>query len=209
MSKIKIEQYVVGSVGTNCYFIVNQETNEVLMIDPGDQAEKLAERIKAASYQPKAILLTHGHFDHVLAVKKLSEQYGIPVYAHEGEKETLTDPRLNLSGMTGKNESYTADVYVTDKQTLTLAGFDIEVLHTPGHTDGGCCYYIAEHKALISGDTLFAGSIGRTDFPNGSAQALISGIKQKLMVLPDDVIVYPGHMEQTTILDERERNPFL
>lgn len=209
MPEIKIEQYCVGMAGTNCYFIINKDTDEILIVDPGGQGEKLRNIIKRCSYKPAAILLTHGHFDHVLAVKELAAQYQIRVYAHEEEEETLTQPGLNLSGMAGKSENFYADVYVRDKQQLDLIGIRILVLHTPGHTDGGCCYYFQEQKILISGDTLFAGSVGRTDFPNGSSSRLIRSIREQLLVLPDDVAVYPGHMHTSTIGEERVSNPFL
>lgn len=207
---MKIEQYCVGEVGTNCYFIINEETKEMLVVDPGDSAPLLAEKIKQEDLKPQAILLTHGHFDHAMAAEELAGIFDIKIYAHEKEKETLEQPELNRSSMMGRKRGvYHADVFVRDGEVLKLAGFELKVLHTPGHTEGGCCYYIEAEKALFCGDTLFCQSVGRTDFPRGSTSQLIRSINEKLMVLPDDVTAYPGHMELTTIGMERKYNPFL
>lgn len=206
---MRVEQYCVGDVGTNCYFAINEETGEMLVIDPGDSAGMLAGKIREGGWKPQAVLLTHGHFDHAMAAEELAGMFGIQVYAHEAEKETLEQPRLNVSAMIGRRDVYHADVFVKDGQALELAGMECRVLHTPGHTEGGCCYYLEKEKVLFSGDTLFCQSVGRTDFPGGSMSALVRGIKEKLMVLPDDVEVYPGHMGMTTIGSERIRNPFL
>jgi len=209
MGKLKIDQYVVGQVQTNCYVLVNTESKECLVIDPGAAAKQLAERIRKDDYKPVAILLTHGHFDHAGAAEELAEEFGIQIYAHEAEKETLSDPGMNVSALAGGNETYHADVYVKDEQELELAGFHIRVLHTPGHTFGGCCYYIPYEDVLFSGDTLFAESVGRTDFPGGSMSNIVRSIKEKLMVLPEQTAVYPGHNEATTIETERMYNPYL
>ena len=169
----------------------------------------LAEKIREKGYLPKAILLTHGHFDHAGAAEELADKYQISIYAHEAEKETLEDPGLNLCGMIGEHKVYHADIFVKDEEVLNLAGFSIRVFFTPGHTIGGCCYYIADEKILFSGDTLFQESVGRTDFPRGSASDLIRAIREKLMPLPDDVTVYTGHDESTLIGYERMHNPYL
>lgn len=207
---IMIKQYIVGPVCTNCYLVQNSKSKEILIIDPGDQAELLSRKIEELQGQPVAILLTHGHFDHAGAVKELKEKYAIPVYAHEAEKETLENPRVNLSGaFMGNPELYSADEYVKDEQEIEVAGFQIRVLHTPGHTVGGVCYYLPQEMVLFSGDTLFCESVGRTDFPGGSAATLIRSIREKLMVLPDFIKVYPGHNEITSIGYERENNPLI
>lgn len=138
---------------------------------------------------------------------EVAAHFGIKVYAEEHERETLDDPNLNLSGWTGAETTYHADVFLKDEQEFDLAGFHIRVLFTPGHTVGSCCYYFAYQDALFSGDTLFAQSVGRTDFPKGSASALIRGIKEKLLPLPDEVTVYTGHNDTTTIGTERRYNP--
>lgn len=206
---MKIEQYCVGQVGTNCYFAVNEETKEMLIIDPGDSAHMLAGKIQQKGLKPAAVLLTHGHFDHAMAAQELAEQFEVKIYAHEAEKKTLEQPALNVSAMIGRRDSYHADVYVKDGEILHLGGMEIQVLHTPGHTEGGCCYYLENEKVLFSGDTLFCMSVGRTDFPGGSMAKIVGSIKEKLMALPDQVKVYPGHMDLTTIGMERAQNPFL
>jgi len=206
---MKIEQYCVGQVGTNCYFAVNEDTKELLVIDPGDSAQMLAEKIRQKNLKPAAVLLTHGHFDHAMAAQELAELFDVKIYAHEAEKNTLEQPGLNVSAMIGRRDSYHADVYVKDKEALNLAGMEILVLHTPGHTEGGCCYYLEKERVLFSGDTLFCQSVGRTDFPGGSMKKIVRSIKEKLLVLPDEVRVYPGHMDLTTIGMERAQNPFL
>ena len=209
MGKLKINQYVVGAVQTNCYFAINDETNETLIVDPGDNAKQLADRIRQEELKPVAVLLTHGHFDHAGGAAELAREFQIPVYAHENEKETLEDPKLNVSWMMGKEEHFSADEFVTDEQELDLAGFHIRVLHTPGHTVGGCCYYLPYEDVVFSGDTLFCMSVGRTDFPKGSMSAIVRSIKEKLMVLPERTTVYPGHNDVTTIENERMYNPYL
>lgn len=209
MSELAVKHMVVGAVATNCYLAENTRTKEALIIDPGDSAGKIAEIIKSDGVTPVAVLLTHGHFDHAMAAGELAKEYGIPIYAHEEEQKTLETPHINLSGMIGHSLVFHADRYVRDGEELELAGFQIQVLHTPGHTLGGVCYYLKSEKTLFSGDTLFCQSVGRTDFPTGSASTLIRSIKEKLMPLPDDTTVYTGHEDMTTIGMERKYNPFL
>lgn len=209
MVPMRIQQYVVSVCATNCYFAINDDTKEVLIIDPGASAKQLAEKVKEHGLKPVGILLTHGHFDHAGAAAELSQLLDVKIYAHEAERETLETPGLNLSGWEAKSETYHADVYVKDEQELELAGFKVRVLFTPGHTVGGCCYYFVEQSAVFSGDTLFEGSIGRTDFPKGSASQLIRSINEKLMIMPDETAVYPGHGEMTSVGMERVNNPFL
>lgn len=209
MARLRVEQYVVGQVMTNCYFAVNEDTLEVLVIDPGDGAARLIEKIRQEKLIPRAVLLTHGHFDHAMAAGEIAREFQIPVYAEEHEKETLENPDINLCGMLGRRESYRADKFVKDGEELSLAGFDIKVMFTPGHTKGGCCYYMEKEQAVFSGDTLFHESVGRTDFPGGSASVLLKSIEDKLMPLPGQVKVYPGHNDVTTIGWERQYNPFL
>ena len=162
-----------------------------------------------------AVLLTHGHFDHAAAAEELAKEFNIKVYAHEAEEDTLRDPQKNVSWMVGAKESYEADEFLKDNQVIKLAGFEIKVLHTPGHTEGGCCYYIAEEDVVFTGDTLFAGSVGRTDFPGGSMSQIVRSIQEKLMTLnkagdlENDIMVYPGHNDPTTIETERMENPYL
>lgn len=215
MIEMKIESYCVGPVQTNCYFAINEATKEMLVVDPGAEAAMLAERIREKGYLPEAILLTHGHFDHAGAAEELAKLLSalcgkaVPIYACAAEQRTLEDPARNVSGMAGKRESYHADIYVKDEQILTIAGFSIRVFHTPGHTEGGCCYYIPKEDVLFSGDTLFCQSVGRTDLPGGSMSRIVHSIQEKLMVLPEQTEVYPGHMDTTSIGQERMWNPYL
>ena len=209
MAGMKVEQYVVGPVMTNCYFAINEDTSEMLVIDPGDEGAMLIDKIKEKHLIPKAVLLTHGHFDHAGAAKMLADAFDIRIYAEEHEQATLENPTLNLSGMIGKQEVYHADIYVKDGETLELAGFSLKVFLTPGHTKGGCCYYIEKEQTVFTGDTLFRESVGRTDFPSGSASELLRSVEEKLMPLPGQIKVYPGHNDTTTIGWERQYNPFL
>lgn len=207
---MQVEHLAVGPVQTNCYLAINKETKEAIIIDPGDDADRIGMRLMQLEAKPVAILLTHGHFDHAGAAKTLAAQYDILVYAHEKEAETLEDSRMNLSGpLAGGATTYHVDVFLKDEQELTLAGLHIRVLFTPGHTPGGCCYYFPREDVLFSGDSLFCGSVGRTDFPGGSMRTLVDSVRNKLMSLPENTIVYPGHDIETTIEQERMYNPFL
>ncbi len=209
MGKLQIAHYMVGPVQTNCYFAINKEIKEALVIDPGEEAARLMQQIKAQGLTVAAILLTHGHFDHAGAAEELSTLCNAPIYAHEAEKETLESEKLNACWMIGKKETYRADLFVKDEQELDLAGFHIRVLFTPGHTKGGCCYYFPYENVVFSGDTLFQMSVGRTDLEGGSMSQIVRSIQEKLMPLPEQTVVYPGHGEATTIETERMYNPYL
>ena len=208
MPKFEIKGYRVGPIQTNCYFMENTETKELLIVDPGDQADVLMRKIDETGAKPVAILLTHGHFDHVTASNPLREHYNIPVYAHDTEKPMLQAAELNP--FTGSSETFEVQVdqYLSGEPTIELAGFSIRILHTPGHTPGGVCYYFPDEKVLFSGDTLFRASMGRTDFPGGSASQLVRNIETKLFTLPEDVDVFPGHEDTTNIGWEKKYNPF-
>ncbi len=209
MNQIEIRQYVVGPVQTNCYFAIHKETKQTLVIDPGASAPQLIRRLREGNLISVAVLLTHGHFDHATAAADVAEAFGIPVYALDKEKETLESVELNASWMVGDNRTFSADEFLHDGQEIELAGFRIQVLFTPGHTPGGCCYYLPDEGVLFAGDTLFCESVGRTDFAKGSMSDLVQGIRTKLMSLPDDTLVCTGHGERTTIGHERMYNPYL
>ncbi len=206
---MKIEKFVLGAVQTNCYLILNEETKEAVIVDPATCPDYLLSHVKSNGYIPKGIILTHGHFDHVMGIEGWLCEYEIPVYLHEDEKEVLENYNLNLSVMIGKYYAYDKVETLKDGDTLELADFSFKVIHTPGHTQGGCCYYEENEAVLISGDTLFKSSVGRSDFPTGNMSTLVKSIKEKLFVLPDDVMVYPGHNSLTCIADEKMYNPFL
>ena len=206
---MKIEKFVLGSMGTNCYLIINEETKELIIIDPATCPDYVVSHVNSNGYIPRAIFLTHAHFDHVMGIDGWVKEFGIPVYLHEEEKKVLEDPELNLSGVFGASYSYSDVKCLKDGQELEVSGFIFKVIHTPGHTCGGCCYYCADEGVLISGDTLFYQSVGRSDFPTGSMGTLVRSIKEKLFCLPEDVMVYPGHNDSTCIGDEKKYNPFV
>lgn len=206
---IRIESRVLGPVETNCYLIINTDNNESVIVDPADSPELIYDMVVRSSSTPQAILLTHGHFDHITAADAVREKYGIPIYASKDEEKLLASPARNLSNAYGMNLRVTADILHEDGDILNIAGLNICAIHTPGHTAGGTCYYIESDGILISGDTLFAGSVGRTDYPTASSAALMESLHDKLCVLPDDTDVYPGHGEFTTIGYEKQNNPFM
>lgn len=205
-----VKGFIVGDVATNCYVACNSKTKEAFIVDPGDNAAALIAYIDENGLAPVAVLLTHGHFDHCMAAQELAQHYGISIYVHEADKETMENPAYNCNGMIGARIAFHADQYFHgETDHISVAGFEIEVYHTPGHTPGGVCFYIQSEGILFSGDTLFCQSVGRTDFPGGSMAQIVRSIKERLLVLPNDTKVLPGHNEWTTIGEERQYNPFL
>ena len=223
---MKIDCLVLGAYQTNCYVLRKSDTaKDCLIVDaglgPGQLIGFLKEPLlsEGASMSPRkrglnpaAVVLTHGHIDHIAAVATLREHYpDIRVYIHKLDAEMLTEPDYNLSAMVrpGGFTTQPADSLVEEKSVIEEVGIKLEVLHTPGHTPGGICLYSKDDGIVFTNDTLFAESIGRTDLPGGSMKELIKSIHAKLLTLPDETKVYPGHGPITTIAQEKIQNPFL
>ncbi|MBQ8147832.1 MAG: MBL fold metallo-hydrolase [Lachnospiraceae bacterium] len=212
MENIIVITNQLGSFATNCYTVYNSATKEAVIIDPPSNARFISNMLVNQQLNCVAVLLTHGHIDHIGAVSELMELIGhkIPVYAAAAEADVLSDPRKNLSAMLSDQVvTLKPDVLLEDGQVIEFLGTKITCILVPGHTKGGMCYYLEDNQMLFSGDTLFARSIGRSDFPTGNGIELVNKIKEKLMVLPNETTVYPGHNERTTIGRERDSNPFL
>lgn len=209
MAKAELQKCILGSVFTNCYFIKNKETNELVIVDPADAPEKISQKVIQMEGTPVGILLTHGHYDHILAVKEVKEKYTIPVYACSEEQEMLREPTVNMTAHIGRSCSIKPDVLLKDLDVFELAGLSFQMIHTPGHTKGSCCYYLKDEGILLSGDTLFCGSVGRTDFPGGSTAQIVRSLHKLLESLPEDTEVFPGHDRSTTIGYEKRYNPFV
>lgn len=208
MSGFRIKTCVLGKVSTNCYLIYHEGTKEAVIVDPADNAAYILNKCNELGITPKAVLLTHGHFDHILATEDIRRAFRCKVYAGQEEDAMLRDPSLNLSGTFGGDQmGLKADCLVRDGEVLELIGFQWKVLFTPGHTSGSVCYWVESEQVLISGDTLFEDSLGRTDLPTASSAAIITSILEKLFVLPEDTMVYPGHGDPTTISHEKQYNP--
>jgi len=205
---LKVLTLKTGYMAANAYIVYTENKPEAVIIDPGDDIELIMDLIKEHELKLEKILLTHGHFDHIGAVKDLKEETGAQVAIHKQEADFLTDPNKNLSYIINRQiVQDPADIFLEDGDLIRVADMEFKVLHTPGHTEGGVCYKLG--KVLFTGDTLFEGSVGRTDLSGGSYEQLMSSIREKLLVLDDDHLVYPGHGRQTTIGRERRENPFL
>ncbi|MDE7046402.1 MAG: MBL fold metallo-hydrolase [Lachnospiraceae bacterium] len=209
MADLKIGRIMLGICQTNCYFVYREGSSQALVFDPADKGDYIYNGLKEKGFTVAAILLTHGHFDHIWGVEALKELSGVKVYAYEEEREVCENASVNVSKGAGRPCIVQADTYLKDGEERTIEGISFKLLATPGHTKGSCCYYFADDKILISGDTLFQESVGRTDLPTGSMSTLVRSVKEKLMPLPEDVRVYPGHGEATTIGYEKQYNPFI
>ena len=205
---MKVITRMLGPIDTNCYVLINE--GHALVIDPGGPFDDLDAILKSENAVLDAIALTHAHFDHIMGLSDVMEDVKVPVYVEEADLPMMTDGESNLSSTYVRGGyRFEEAVPVSDGQQLEIAGFQFRVIHTPGHTPGGCCYYMEQEGVLFSGDTLFQTSVGRSDFPGGSASALVRSVKEKLLVLPEETHVYPGHMEETTIGYEKLHNPFI
>ncbi len=209
---MKIDCLVLGEYETNCYVLRSSEAaKDCLVMDPGLGSEELIGFLREQQIAPVAVVLTHGHIDHIAGLGALRRSFpGIKVFIHALDAEMLGKPVANLSGLMGREfTAEAADVCVEDGDCIEQAGVKLQVLHTPGHTPGGLCLYSSASGVVFTDDALFAESIGRTDFPGGSMSRLLRSIKEKLWVLPDETVVRPGHGPSTTIAREKAHNPFL
>ncbi|SNX52643.1 MBL fold metallo-hydrolase [Thermoanaerobacterium sp. RBIITD] len=207
-NNLKIQRFIIGPLQSNCYVVVDPDTKECVVIDPGEPINEIPDYIIKNGYKPKYVLLTHGHLDHIGGVDFLRDRFDVKVCISEDDSKMLSDPHLNLSMMDFERIVVKpADILLKDGDVLKFGDKKINVIHTPGHTPGGSCFRIGE--VCFTGDTLFNGSIGRTDFPGGNYNDIMESIKNKLFKLNDDVIICPGHGETSTIGYEKTENPFL
>ena len=203
------ESVAVGPLSVNCYIVGCQRSLEGVVIDPGGDFESIYRLVQAHGLKIGTIINTHGHFDHIGANRQLLAACHARLLIHQADAPMLDKvaDAARMFGMAGEN-SPPADEFLFDTMTVTFGEHHLKVLHTPGHTQGGCCLYFEDERMVITGDTLFADSIGRTDLPGGSHEQLLQSIRSKLFTLPDDVTAYPGHGPQTTIGHEKQHNPY-
>jgi hydroxyacylglutathione hydrolase len=200
----------VGALQCNCSIIGDETTHEAMVIDPGDEIEDILALIRKHNLQVKQIVITHAHIDHVGGAMKLRAATGAPILLNQNDYDLLRmlDVQAAWIGVASPGE-VVIDRSVSTGETVSAGSLTAQILHTPGHTEGSICLYFPAEQKLIAGDTLFAGSIGRTDLPGGSHKKILSSIHETLLALPDETVVIPGHGELTTIGKERESNPFL
>jgi glyoxylase-like metal-dependent hydrolase (beta-lactamase superfamily II) len=207
---LDVEMLTVGQIGENCFLFRPQGSDRLLVVDPGEEAERILAAVEATGASVEAILLTHCHFDHIGAVAPVAKATGAPVYCPEIEVPLLADIMAYVpwAGF-GPYESYEADEVVRGGETLELAGMEIEVIFTPGHSPGHVTYAVKGEPAIFSGDVLFQGSVGRVDLPGGDGPTLLASIAKLMDAYPEETVVHPGHMGLTTLGAEQATNPFL
>ncbi len=213
MGELKIYCAQLGPVVTNCYILVDEDIRQAVIIDPADNAEGLIEFLEENELTLDGVLLTHGHYDHINALAGLREKYDpwkLRVYAAKPEQEVLMVKQYNISDQFGEGYTTHANMMIKDRQIFEVtSAHKAQCFYTPGHTLGSCCYYFMEEGWLFTGDTLFAGSIGRSDLPTGDAETLLKSVNEVVMSFPDETVVFPGHGPSTTIGEERKTNPFV
>lgn len=198
----------VGIYGANCYIVGSEKTHDAAIIDPGAEFNKIDNKLNELGLTPKMIILTHYHGDHIGAVKEFTDKYDLKVYIHKEDAKALNNSSMNFTkSMYGKDISIKADTELEDGDEIDLSELKFEIIHTPGHTKGGICIKVG--NIMMTGDTLFNSSIGRTDFPGGSFEEIIKSIKEKIFIYDDDTVIYPGHMSPSTIKKEKQYNPFV
>jgi hydroxyacylglutathione hydrolase len=203
----QLKAFVTGPIETNT-FVVSNDAYKCVIIDPANGCREVLEYCKKNKLTAEAIVLTHAHFDHIMGIPEIQKVFpAAPVFVHQDDLPYLQQPFNNASEMFGDSFEYSGVMHELAQGTQTIGSFTFQVLHLPGHTPGGCAFYF--DNICISGDVLFASSIGRTDFPGGDEEALLNGIRTKLLKLPDNTIVYPGHGNRTTIGREKQSNPFI
>jgi glyoxylase-like metal-dependent hydrolase (beta-lactamase superfamily II) len=203
MRGFTVDRLEVGSMSANCYIVADSSTRSAFLVDPGGEPDRIKKFLKKKGFELKFIINTHGHGDHILG----NGYFDVPIYAHRLEKDFLTDPDKNLSGMFGcLFRSPAASRLLEDGEEITLDNLKLKIMHTPGHTPGGISIKLDD--AVFTGDTLFAGGVGRTDLPSGDEAQLFRSIKEKLFRLADDTKIYPGHGPASTIGEEKRTNPF-
>ncbi len=208
-SIFKIRKVTVGPLETNCYILVDENTNNAIVVDPGWDPAKIIKALKNTHI--KYIIATHGHFDHVSAVKKLKESRGGLFIIHKLDLEMLSYAKISsyLFLRTNIDEPQNPDIILDNEVEVEFEEFKLKIIHTPGHSPGSISIYIRELKSLLSGDTIFRGSVGRTDIPGGSWEELKNSLRKLLQNLPDTTVIYPGHGPETTIGREKSINPFI
>lgn len=199
MQNFTIQKFTVGWIETNCYILTLK--NITTVIDPGAEANTIISYLEANKFIPDQILLTHAHIDHISAVKEIADKYAINVYLNENDEELYNSPANSIAPIFPQ-------LYNRTKTTSKFIASGIEAIHTPGHTRGGTCFYVKEAQLLISGDTIFNESIGRTDLPGGDHNQLIKSIKDKILILPLATTIYPGHGPKTSVDHESKYNPY-
>jgi glyoxylase-like metal-dependent hydrolase (beta-lactamase superfamily II) len=204
---IAIEKFILGPIETNAYLVVNEQ-NRAFLVDPSDNPSEVVNFINTNKIVLESIIITHGHFDHIMGIPEIIESYpDVKVYVSSGEKIMLKEPQYNGSFMIGLPFTYDGVVHELNEGEMTIGSFNVNVIFVPGHSPAGTAILIGNY--LLCGDILFAGSIGRADLLGGNEELLVNGIKSKLMVLPDDTVVCPGHGGRTTIARERKANPYI